>query len=54
MELCVLCTWTIYFKGIINKNNYLYNMYTMACYKYLKVGWESFKCKCGDTTLEGF
>jgi hypothetical protein len=32
---------------IINKNNYLH-ICTVACYMYLKVGWESFKCYCGD------
>jgi hypothetical protein len=34
-----LCTWTIYFKSTINKNNYLH-ICTVASYMYLKVGWK--------------
>jgi hypothetical protein len=40
--LCALCTWTIYFKVKINKNNCLH-ICTVACYMYLKVAWKSFK-----------
>ena len=36
---CALCTWTIYFKSTINKNNYLH-ICTVASYMYLKVGWK--------------